>query len=161
MLELKGYLIYMAKLPIKPEMKQCLSCSIEKPIIQFYKDKSCKDGRVRKCIACYETIRLNKKLADPESHLIKTQTFWLKHRYGITLKDYNDLLAEQKGACAICGRLDSGKSTNKAFCVDHCHTTGKVRGLLCMPCNRSLGQFQDSIDILEKAVYYLKKAKEN
>jgi hypothetical protein len=71
------------------------------------------------------------------------------------------MLYNQNGKCAICERIDSGKKTNKAFCVDHCHKTGKIRGLLCMPCNRSIGQFGDDSKTLRKAADYIDSHKEN
>lgn len=137
------------------DLKACIKCELIQPLTRFYKDKTCKDGHVRKCITCYEQRRLEIKQADPIAHLKKTQTFWLKTRYGITLEEYHSMLINQNGKCAICDRLDSGKKANNAFCVDHCHKTGKVRGLLCMPCNRSLGQFNDDSNVLRKAADYI------
>jgi hypothetical protein len=77
----------------------------------------------------------------------------LKKRYGITLDEYADILAEQNGVCAICGYAPS--STDKALAVDHNHITKKVRGLLCSWCNRGLGLFKDSPYLLEVAYTYL------
>lgn len=76
----------------------------------------------------------------------------LKTRYGITLKEYDNVLAFQKGLCAICGL--SGK-----LLVDHDHLTGIVRGLLCFHCNSALGHFNDKISSMEKAIFYLKTKK--
>lgn len=72
-----------------------------------------------------------------------------------TVKDYNSLFLEQEGYCSICGGEieEKGKSTH----VDHKHSTGEVRGLLCHKCNMILGFANDSIDILNKAIGYLKK----
>ena len=66
----------------------------------------------------------------------------LKALYGISLEQYDELLAKQKGVCAVCFR---GNSPRKWLDVDHDHVTGKVRGLLCTPCNRSLGHFDKRI----------------
>lgn len=74
----------------------------------------------------------------------------LKNTYGITLEEYDAILKTQKGGCAIC------KVKAKILCVDHCHKTGKVRGLLCQLCNRSIGMMKDDISILESAIVYLK-----
>ena len=64
------------------------------------------------------------------------------------------MIADQKGKCAICeAELDNGKHT----CVDHCHTTGKIRGLLCTRCNWALGGFKDNPVILHSAIKYLQK----
>lgn len=82
----------------------------------------------------------------------------IKRRYGITYKDYCHLLDKQKGLCAICGSKDAQNSrTYGKLFIDHCHTTGKVRGLLCSKCNHALGQFNDDISLLLKAVEYLKE----
>lgn len=80
---------------------------------------------------------------------------WLR-RYGITRDDYNKMLSEQNGCCAICASTEVGRN-HTHFHVDHCHTTGQVRGLLCDLCNRGLGYFKDRYDMLEKASGYLKK----
>jgi Recombination endonuclease VII len=75
-------------------------------------------------------------------------------QYGLTIIQFEALLAKQHGACAICGHQDL--SNKKMFpTVDHCHATGKVRGLLCMQCNNGLGKFKDNPALLMKAAEYL------
>lgn len=80
----------------------------------------------------------------------------LKKLYGITLDGYEKMLEKQKGCCAICGADNPRRKGRKYLCVDHCHKTGKVRGLLCDPCNNGLGRFDDSLALLKSAVEYLK-----
>ena len=63
---------------------------------------------------------------------------WLRHRYGITVDDFDRMLRDQDGKCAICGTTEPG-GRRGVFAVDHDHQTGRVRGLLCFPCNRRLG----------------------
>lgn len=75
-----------------------------------------------------------------------------KFSYGITLEDYNKIFAEQHGCCKICN-IHQTELTRKLF-VDHCHITGKVRGLLCFSCNTGLGMFKDKLELLKKAVDY-------
>lgn len=76
-------------------------------------------------------------------------------QYGLTLQEFNALMESQSGACAICGHSDT--STPNFFpVVDHCHSSGKVRGLLCMACNMGLGKFKDDPARLLSAVSYLK-----
>ena len=75
-------------------------------------------------------------------------------RYGLTRDDFWKLLEKQGGVCAICGTSEPGKGRTR-MCVDHCHRTGKVRGLLCGSCNRSIGQLGDDPDILQRAADYL------
>lgn len=77
----------------------------------------------------------------------------LKYNYGITLEKYNTMFSDQGGCCKICGTHQS--NLNRALCVDHCHKTNKVRALLCDLCNRGLGYFKDSEDLLITASQYL------
>ena len=77
----------------------------------------------------------------------------LENKYGITLDDYDKILTNQNNACAICGTT-TDKSPKPLF-VDHCHTSGKIRGLLCQYCNTGLGHFKDNRINLLKAVDYL------
>jgi hypothetical protein len=78
---------------------------------------------------------------------------FLKVTYGISLEDYDAMLARQGGVCATCRKRRSGR-----LCVDHCHVTGKVRGLLCRNCNFGLGLFRDDADVVERAAAYLRGA---
>jgi hypothetical protein len=80
----------------------------------------------------------------------------LIQRYGITQEDYDEMLKGQNGRCAICGTDKPGGIANK-FHVDHCHTNGHNRGLLCNHCNQGLGHFKDNTDYLEAAIKYLNK----
>lgn len=82
--------------------------------------------------------------------------YFLQYRYGITAEDYAEMLEQQDGKCAICG-TDKPGGRDKVFCVDHCHDSTKVRGLLCGPCNRGLGQFRDDVTRLRAAVAYLER----
>ena len=76
----------------------------------------------------------------------------LKTKFGISLDQYNVMLAEQNGFCKICNKTcPSGRD----LAVDHDHTTGKVRGLLCKNCNQALGFFFDNTEYLSRAVLYL------
>ena len=78
-----------------------------------------------------------------------------KRHYGITIADYDIMFLEQDGVCKICSKADP---INQHLAVDHCHTTGKVRGLLCTPCNKALGLFEDKQDLLLNAISYLKSS---
>ena len=82
----------------------------------------------------------------------------LRREYDITLDIYLQMLNEQNSCCAICGI--SEHLLKKPLFIDHCHKTGKVRGLLCNTCNGGIGLLKDSIEIIEKASKYLKKFKE-
>jgi hypothetical protein len=75
--------------------------------------------------------------------------------YGISVEQYEQMLASQNGGCYICGKLPEGK---RALDIDHDHKTGKVRGLLCSNHNRALGLMEDNPDLLLKSVEYLVKS---
>lgn len=76
----------------------------------------------------------------------------LKERYNISIEEYNSILEKQNNLCAICKLLSKTKLN-----VDHCHNTGRIRGLLCGNCNRALGLFKDNIQYLYNAIEYLSK----
>jgi hypothetical protein len=78
----------------------------------------------------------------------------LKRLYNITQEQYNELFNKQNGCCAICKKHQS--ILKEKLNVDHNHLTGKIRGLLCTKCNRSLGNFNDDANILDNASNYLK-----
>jgi len=92
---------------------------------------------------------------DPEfraKKLAASRRRGLKRRYGISLEEYERLLALQNGACAICRR-----KTDEMLCVDHCHKTGKVRGLLCRKCNAGLGCYDDDPSRIRRGADYLER----
>ena len=79
-----------------------------------------------------------------------SKNYHLKRNHGISLKDFKKILKSQNGVCAICHT-----KSHKNLYVDHNHKTGKIRGLLCQKCNFGLGQFNDSIILLNNAIKYL------
>jgi len=81
----------------------------------------------------------------------KVQRAKRKHKYGITPEQYDELVVSQTGRCRIC-------EEGVELVIDHDHTTGRVRGLLCGTCNSGLGMFRDRPDILQKAIQYLAEA---
>ena len=90
---------------------------------------------------------------------------YLTRKYSITIEQVKIMLKEQDNKCAICNTefeniIEKPGKVKVGYNVDHDHTTGSVRGLLCSKCNRSIGLLQDSIEVLESAVKYLKKYKE-
>ena len=76
---------------------------------------------------------------------------WLKYRYGMTLADYDALLAKQNGVCFIC----ETNEPDQTLAVDHYHPTGVVRGLLCRDCNLGLGNYKDDPRLIRRATAYL------
>lgn len=119
--------------------KVCSRCNVIKDILEFSPNIRQMTGLHSTCKSCY-----NKSREVPRRIFLQTQrgktynrNAQLKCLYGITLDDFNDMLKDQDGKCAIC-RTDVPGGPG-AFAVDHNHATGKVRGLLCAKCNRNLG----------------------
>ena len=100
---------------------------------------------------------------DREVNPDKYKNKYLLKSYGITLDDFNVMKESQGGVCKICGNpevaLNPKTKKPRELAVDHCHNTGKIRGLLCSKCNTSLGNFKDDISLLEAAIVYLSKNK--
>ena len=132
------------------------------PIEEFYNCAAHKDKHANQCKSCMNIKNkeydrnhkeLRRKIQDkcnlryPEKLSARQYRARLK-KYKITEDDFSNLFNIQGGVCAICGQ------TNPR-CVDHDHVTGKVRGLLCMACNFSIGVMKDSPERLRKAASYL------
>ena len=79
-----------------------------------------------------------------------------RHLYNMSQEEYTHMLQKQGGVCAICSRSDGGK----ALSVDHCHTTGMIRGLLCARCNSMLGFAADNVETLQNAAAYLERSRD-
>jgi len=90
---------------------------------------------------------------DPVGVSKKEYDFNLKRYYGISYEDYDKLLLSQNNACAIC----KNPEYRRRLSVDHCHATGKIRGLLCTKCNVGIGSLNDNIEYLKNAIDYLNK----
>jgi hypothetical protein len=99
-------------------------------------------------------IKVWRKTASGQRSMLDNR---LRHDYGITLEEYTRLLDKQKGLCAICGKPPKGGSpTNQRLHVDHNHTTGKVRGLLCKNCNTAIGFLGEDLSRIEASIRYLR-----
>ena len=92
-----------------------------------------------------DNARLRRRWASNPQYREKARA----RRYGLTWQTYQAILARQGQACAICGTAE------RPLCIDHCHASGKVRGLLCGPCNRGLGCYRDGPNLLRAAAAYL------
>jgi hypothetical protein len=87
--------------------------------------------------------------------LLETRVRKLKREYQLTLEEFAVMEKAQGGRCLIC---NNPPPEGKNLYVDHCHTTGKVRGLLCMKCNAGLGMFRDNLELLKSAMGYLTRS---
>lgn len=96
---------------------------------------------------------------NPEKYKLSARITALKIKYNLTLEEYNVMLDSQNGVCKICLKAETQKSNKNgkvdSLRVDHCHTTNKVRGLLCSKCNFGIGQFNDNVNLLKSAINYL------
>ena len=131
--------------------KRCSTCGEIKVGTEFGIKSDTADGLAYSCKSCLRKIdkeRWHKRKAHQKNYV-------LQKTYGITSDDYEKMLAEQEGKCKICGSeiLDV---KGRSLAVDHCHSTGKVRGLLCSNCNLGIGSFKDDVTLLEKAIEYLR-----
>lgn len=148
------------------EIAVCYKCKKEQPWSDFNKSPSRRPfGLASSCKSCDRARKSGQKrsrwYSQPEIEREKARCKALRRYFGITAKDYDEMFKTQQGLCAICGRPESyiHYATQKIalLAVDHCHTTGKVRALLCANCNKGLGCFADSQERLEKAITYLKE----
>lgn len=137
-------------------MKTCTVCKELKEKINFYRSKKAIDGLGYRCKACDIIARKNYRLRNRESALASQRRRNYKIKYGITVDRYNEILQIQNGCCAICRTSkSSGPHGSQRLAIDHCHDTGKVRGLLCNNCNRAVGLFKDDPIVLKSAIEYL------
>ena len=132
------------KLPIDGKWK-CPMCNEYKLPEEFHNNSSTINGLEHQCKKC------RKNYYTTEGRASK---YMMKQKFNMTIEQYDELLEKQNGVCAICGRLNTDPQKGR-FCIDHDHKTGKVRGLLCTKCNIALGDFDDNINSLAKAIKYL------
>lgn len=132
--------------------KQCGMCGEVKPILDFHKSKTKRLGAWIYCKSCENKRARERRAKDKDTY----RSIRLKNRHGITLNDYNEILRDQNNCCLICGSENTRyKGEMRVLVVDHCHDTGKIRGLLCNLCNLGLGYFKDRVDLLSRAITYL------
>lgn len=137
----------------------CKACGV-KAAVEYYKkhpekkkakDKKYKQQHLEQIKIQQKEYRNMPKYSQKQRDYIRN--WHLKTTYSITTDDYNDMFIEQGGCCAICGTHQS--KLKKILRVDHCHETGRVRGLLCDGCNIALSRMKDNINILQNAIKYL------
>ncbi len=135
----------------------CSSCKEEKDESLFPLARGKTRGYAWVCKECKKAKHQAKKASmSDEDWFLMQRRYWLKTEYGLSLEDYNNKVKEQDHKCAIC-KCDETDAFKGLLFVDHCHTTGNVRGLLCHHCNTALGKFKDSKEILTSALDYVEK----
>lgn len=163
-------------------MKRCSKCGLEQPFENFYRAAETRDGLRGDCKACFAArakARYAKtrksdiervkawQAANRERHLANLRArharpevkrherdMHLRRNYGMTIEEYDELLAEQGGVCAIC---EKPPRSDISLHVDHNHETGQRRGLLCWPCNSAIGNAGDDPARLNALASYLVK----
>lgn len=132
--------------------KQCKKCWKIKPLGEFYRNRRSLDGHEYQCKECRNKRHKQWRSDNPEKRKRTARKNELKRRYGISEREYRLLLRSQGGVCAIC---KTGSTASEALCVDHEHSSGRIRGLLCKDCNLGLGLFRDKPSLLFAAIKYL------
>ena len=148
---------------ISTETKLCRTCGERKEFSKFKKAPISKyvDGYLNLCKECYNVIQKERRSKEPykerEKYYRKKQH--LKEKFNLSIEDFEILKEKQNNTCAICGEKNNRflSGIRSELCVDHNHSTGEIRELLCHYCNTGLGKFKDSKILLEKALKYLDK----
>lgn len=165
--------------------KKCSICKMDKELKEFSPNKSKRSGISSYCKPCKSVygkkwnkenqekkrIYNKQRYSDCREQIREKQNIWyknnsekhcdnnwkakIKRNYGLSIEDYNNLYLKQEGKCKICERHQD--DFKKRLSVDHCHKTGKIRGLLCDDCNTSLGKFRDDLKTLSNALKYLEE----
>lgn len=155
--------------------KTCSTCKDTKDISLFGKNKYSKDKLTSNCLECKNKAsrewdkrnserkrKANKewyhrvKSEQPDKFPLQRRRAKFKRVYGITLDEYDEMLKSQDYKCVTCGKEHNDTEQEKLR-VDHCHATGKVRGLLCHNCNISLGLIKEDIKVLDSLKAYVLK----
>lgn len=147
--------------------KYCYTCGEYRDLTEFHNTKRTKDGKQSRCVYCVSEYHQQYYVKNKNAIKVKTSEWHtnnkekykqsrkigkLQSRYGISIDTYNTILVAQKGLCAIC-KFPPNEEEN--LCVDHCHETNKIRGLLCKPCNLLIGNANNDVARLLSAVHYL------
>jgi hypothetical protein len=133
--------------------KQCKSCRAAYRKTHELKYSELTEEQKKKRRAATESWRLR----NPEIAFERARNKEYRKKYGITLEDYNTMLAKQNNVCAIC---QQSCATGMNLAVDHDHTTGKVRALLCKNCNTAIGLLGEDTDRMAKAIEYIQSHSE-
>lgn len=139
--------------PYKDEsLKYCSSCKMNLNRREFSLRRSNKDGLRSKCKTCINTD--SRKKYNKGSH----RSNHIKRVFDMSIEDYNQLLAQQNYVCAICLKIETRIINGEisSLVIDHSHIDNRIRGLLCQKCNSGLGMINDNIELLKRAILYLR-----
>lgn len=136
-------------------MKLCNKCGLHKPADK--KNFTASDGYLcSPCNECRNTSRRERKRANPEKYKRGERLRSVKFEYGLDEKGLSALERKSQGRCEICATPFS--DLPRAADIDHCHTTQKVRGMLCSNCNTGIGLLKDDVQIMESAIRYIERS---
>jgi len=158
---------------MKPELVLCCrTCEVTKPESEFRLRKSKSTGqhyRGKVCRACHQAKGLewrqknpdlvrkyNEKQRAKDPAKVKRDALeaHFRRKFSMTMQDRDQMLVLQGGRCLICG---TDKPSGKGWCVDHHHATGRIRGILCAPCNSFIGLAKEDVSVLQQAITYLEE----
>lgn len=140
--------------------KKCSRCLKLKALEDFHRDSNQPSGRRPDCRLC--RLKREKELYHKyPNRKMTNKNSQLKKVFGISINKYFEMQNKQENKCAIClkesGEIDKKYGKIRDLVVDHNHKTGKIRELLCGPCNRALGGFKENVETLKNAIKYIKK----
>lgn len=140
--------------------RECNKCKAQKDVSEFYlkapsrRDKYSPKDKCFYFSHCKEYIKA-KQLLYRKNNPEKSKGIDLYQSFGIRFEDYKKMYDDQKGCCGICERHST--EFRRSLAVDHCHDTGKIRGLLCDACNVTVGKTKDNVKWLQNCISYLNK----
>lgn len=139
--------------------KRCPQCKEYKALSEYTRSKKHSFGVSSWCKKCMTDLKFT------TYSLAEARAAQLKHTYGLSIEEYNLMLKQQNGVCACCGKPEARRSGRRrrsdtetsSLHVDHCHTTGAVRGLLCSECNQALGLLGEDPDRVKALLKYIEE----
>jgi Recombination endonuclease VII len=145
----------------------CSRCKKEKTIHEFHKNAANKtygvESYCKDCKGPVQKAQRNKGWQiNPDTLRLKIRGRNLKRQFNIGIEQYSLMHQQQNGSCAICHKVETTKTPRggkRMLSVDHCHSTGLIRGLLCNNCNKGLGCFSDDPKVMLAAISYLNRPK--
>lgn len=133
----------------------CPKCQKRKAEAEFPPRKNpANHSQSRHCLECSRAWNRGWSRRNRETLNERSRKHHLRTKYGLTLEEFEVILQQQGGVCAICHRPPNGRVLD----VDHNHKTGQIRGLLCLSCNAGIGSLGDSPEMLKRATAYLQQA---
>jgi hypothetical protein len=138
---------------ITNEGQRCCKCRVRKPLSDFTTDNSSINGLSHRCNTCANAHQRSWAERNPERSQKLRRVGHRRRAFGLSPEDIERMLDTQDGECVICGK----SFLEVKIYVDHCHTTGIVRGLLCQQCNCGIGFLRDSLELVANAWRYLRE----